>query len=119
MTLRLSLLLLALHAAAQSNTPPSNDSATDPWWPQYPDGRGIEDYMMNESASDADLRGETDIAKWLIEASNMFRAQFSGCCGLGVLTIESGPVTWNETSARVAQDHTNTCLWEHWGNDNL
>jgi hypothetical protein len=37
----------------------------------------MEDYMMNDNASDADLRGESDLARWLIEASNMWRAQFS------------------------------------------
>jgi hypothetical protein len=32
---------------------------------------------------------------------------------------ESQNVTWNETCARIAKNHTDTCLWEHWGNDNL
>lgn len=72
-----TLLLATAVLAQDSNTPPGNDSATNPWWPQYPTGRSEADYMLNNSASEADLTGQSDIAKWLIEASNMWRAQFS------------------------------------------
>ncbi|BEJ15434.1 hypothetical protein CspHIS471_0500390 [Cutaneotrichosporon sp. HIS471] len=104
-------IFLAQHALAQTvvnDQPPANDSATEPYWPRYPDGTSEADFMMNTNSSDADLRGESRIAKWIVSASNAFRAQF-GC----------QPVTWNETAARIAQDHVNTCLWEHWGSDNL
>lgn len=103
----LCVVLLAATATAQTttdaNTPPPNATATDPYWPELPAGRSISDYTLNDSASDADLAGATDVARWIIEASNQFRGEFG-----------SQPVTWNETAARVAQNHTNTCLWEHW-----
>jgi hypothetical protein len=63
-------------APAASNTPPFNSSAPDPWWPQYPENRSVSEFMMNSSASDADLRGETDIAQWIVAASNLWRNQF-------------------------------------------
>jgi len=74
----LAAAVLARSAVAQSdsNTPPYNASATNPWWPQYPDGRSAADYMLSDNASEADLTGQSDVAKWLIEASNMWRAQF-------------------------------------------
>ncbi|TXT15244.1 uncharacterized protein COLE_01437 [Cutaneotrichosporon oleaginosum] len=104
----LSLLLLAHHVLAQTfnDQPSANDSATEPYWPQYPDGTSASDFMMNTNSSDADLRGESRIAQWIVTASNVFRAQFG-----------NQPVTWNETAARIAQEHVNTCLWEHWADD--
>lgn len=78
----LPLLLLAVPAAAQF-TPPANDSAVEPYWPHYPTDRSADDFTMNGNSSAADLAGTSDLAQWIISASNVFRAQFgkslSGC----------------------------------------
>lgn len=67
---------VAAQTTTNNNTPPPNTTATDPWWPQYPDGRSMNDYMLNESAADNDLSGNSDVAQWIIAASNAWRAQF-------------------------------------------
>lgn len=75
----LPLALLAHHATAQTvynDQPPANDSATEPYWPRYPDGTSESDFTMSETSNDADLRGESRIAQWIVSASNVWRAQF-------------------------------------------
>lgn len=70
-------VLAALGARAQWNdVPPSNDSATNPWWPQYPEGTSKYDFMMNDTSNDEDLKGNSRIAKWIVTTSNVWRAQF-------------------------------------------
>lgn len=67
----------ATGARAQWNdVPPSNDSATEPWWPQYPEDASKYDFMMNNTSNDDDLKGNSRIAKWIITTSNIWRAQF-------------------------------------------
>lgn len=70
----------ATGARAQWNdVPPSNDSATEPWWPQYPEDASKYDFMMNNTSNDDDLKGNSRIAKWIITTSNIWRAQFGEC----------------------------------------
>lgn len=78
MLLYLPILLAhgALAQTAFNDQPPANDSATEPYWPQYPDTASAADFMMSATSNDADLRGETRLAQWIVSASNAFRAQF-------------------------------------------
>lgn len=111
--------LLPVLAQDESLTPTPNDTATEPYWPQYPEGMGPDDFMFHENAGEDDLTGNSRIARWIIEASNAFRAQFSEYRNAevvadGVDAADSQPVTWNETAARLSSNHTDTCEWEHW-----
>lgn len=77
--------LAALTQAQWNDVPPSNDSATNPWWPQYPEGTSKDDFMLNDTSNDEDLKGNSRIAKWIVTTSNVWRAQFgeysaAECC---------------------------------------
>lgn len=86
--------LLAHQAAAQTvynDRPPANDSATEPYWPHYPEGTSSDDFMMLDTSGEADLKGESRIAQWIVTASNVFRAQF-GKSTCFVAVVEEGRV---------------------------
>lgn len=75
-----ALAALAHPAAAQWNdVPPANDSATNPWWPQYPEGTSKDDFMLNNTSGEDDLTGRSRIAQWIVTTSNVWREQFGEC----------------------------------------
>lgn len=80
MLLAIPLAALLVHQATAQTVyndhPPANDSATEPYWPWYPEGTSRNDFMMQETSGEADLKGESRIAQWIVSASNVFRAQF-------------------------------------------
>ncbi|WOO80761.1 Secreted protein PRY1 [Vanrija pseudolonga] len=89
--------------AAPAPPPALAERQSQPTFPQPPGERNI-----NAAATWDDIRGVSDLSRWILDYHNQFRAQFG-----------SPPLQWDGNLAFFETMHTFSCNNSHWGNDNL